>query len=166
MHLSIHKHQIRTFGYMYSVLHYPSIQLSLFGSFMRIETPGAVGANWCEYLYCIRCSSFVTFLSRETSTTCCGFNIVRYIGSDVRHLHVQLYSSSALYAMYPSCIQFLRFCNANWTSLPSFNAFFSGLFTLRVARSACPLLCGYRGLLVTCSMSHNCVDFRNSLHEN
>ena len=35
-----------------------------------------------------------------------------------------------------------------------------------MARSACPLLCWYRGLLVTCSMSHNCENVRNSVHDN
>ena len=126
---------------------------------MRIDLPGDIGANCCDDLYCI-----VTFLLRETSTTSCGFNVVRCIGSDVPHL--QLNSSSAWYALHPSCTLFLKLCNANWTSLPSSNAFFNMLFTVRVARSAYPLLCGYRGLLVACLMSHNCVNFRNSIHEN
>ena len=132
---------------------------------MRNELPGAIGANWCEdLLYCRRCASVMAFLSRGTSTTSCGFNIVRCIGSDVRHL--RLNSSCAGDALYPSRTVFLKLCNANWTSLPSSNAFFVRFFTVPMARSACPLLCGYRGLLVTCSMSHNCVNVRNSLHEN
>ena len=50
--------------------------------------------------------------------------------------------------------------------IPDSNAFFIRFFTVLMARSACPLLCGYRGLLVTCSMSYNCVNVRNSLQEN
>ena len=103
-------------------------------------------------------------LSRGTSTTSCGFNIERCIGSDVRHL--RLNSSCAGDALYPSRTVLITLCNANWTSLPSSNDFFNRFFTVPMARSACPLLCWYRGLLVTCSMSYNCVDVRNSLHEN
>ena len=132
---------------------------------MRIELPGAIGANWCEdLLYCRRCASFRAFLSGGTSTTSCGFNIVRCIGSDVWDL--RLNSSCAGDALYPSHRVFLKLCNDNWTSLRSYNTFVIRFFTVPLALSACPLLCGYRGLLVTCSMSHNCVNVQNSLHEN
>ena len=114
--------------------------------------------------YCRRCASCMAFLSRGMSTTSCGINILRCIGTDVQHLRLK--SSCAGDALYPSRTLFLKLCIANWTSLPSSNAFFTRFFTVSMAPSACPLLCGYRGLLVTCWMSHNCVNVRNSLHEN
>ena len=90
-------------------------------------------------------------------------SIVCCIGSDVRH--IQLNSSCAGDALYSSRTMFLKPCYANWTSLPVSNAFFIRFFTVPMARSAYPLLCEYHGLLVTCSMPHNCVNVRNSQHE-
>ena len=129
---------------------------------MRIQLPGAIGANWFEdLLYWRRCASFMAFLSRGTPTTSCGFNIERSIGSDV--LYPRLNGSCAGDALYPSRTLFR---NANCILLQSSNAFFIRFFTVPMVRSACTLLCGYRGLLLTWSMSHNCVNVRNSLHEN
>ena len=89
--------------------------------------------------------SWMALLSRGTSTTSCGFNIVRCIRGHIRHLRLD--SSNAGDALFPSRTVFLKLCNANWTSLsPSYSSRFQWLVqrvrcSVRIVDCLCHVRC-------------------------